>query len=165
MSFLAIVCISIVRAEQDEKNKDAVPKDLDVEYIDHRVYVYEEQYSFGQNPFLRNLENQPFVDVPGEVGKVTVGGVTLVVGIPFVVIGQIFYFPFSGQKKFYPGMKQMYFSYYDFTMDEFRYSGYYLLALPFYGVKLLVWDGPIYLYESAFGAEIENPKTFPTVEE
>jgi hypothetical protein len=156
VAFLTFACASVIRAQ-----------DLDVEYIDQNVYVYEEQWSFGQNPFLRNLENQPFIDIPGQVGKVAVGGVSLAVGIPFVMIGQTVYFPFSGQRKFYPGMKQMYYSYYDFIMDEFRYSGYYLLAMPFYCVKMILWDCPIYLYESAFGADIEEEdKDFPkTIEE
>ena len=50
-------------------------------------------------------------------------------------------------------MKQMYFSYYDFVMNDFRYAGYYLLATPFYIVKGCIWDGPVYLYEAAFATD------------
>lgn len=117
---------------------------------------------FGSNEWLRSMENDPFVDIPGEVGSVAFGGTALLAGIPFVLIGQIFYFPFSGQKYFYPGMKQMYFSYYDFVMNEFRYVGYYLLATPFYGVKLCVWDAPVYLLEAAFGSKKDPDQPYTT---
>ena len=149
--------LPVVNADpNDPFNQDLVP--IDAAYV-------PDIYSFGRNPFLRNMQNQPFIDVPGDVGKVAFGGVFLVLGVPLVMIGETLWFPFSGERHYYPAMKEMYFNYYDFVNNDLRYTGYYLLALPFYAVKGVAWDIPIYLYESAFGADIEDQENyFPTVE-
>lgn len=123
----------------------------------------EDVCSFNNNAWLVCMENNPLIDVPAEVGSIAFGGTSLVAGIPFVLLGQIFYFPFSGQKYFYPGMKQMYASYYDVTMNQVRYVGYYLIGAPMYLVKGIIWDAPVYLYESAFGAEQDKEQPYQTI--
>lgn len=141
----------IAVAEEEEKiEKAEAPKEKDV-------------CSFNNNAWLVCMENNPLIDVPAEVGSIAFGGTSLVAGIPFVLLGQIFYFPFSGQKYFYPGMKQMYSSYYDFTMNQVRYVGYYLIGAPMYLVKGIIWDAPVYLYESAFGAEQDKEQPYQTI--
>ncbi|MDD3127580.1 MAG: hypothetical protein PHT27_08190 [Candidatus Izemoplasmatales bacterium] len=141
--------LAIIEEEQQEAKKEAPPE--------------EDVCSFNNNAWLSSMENNPLVDVPGEVGSIAFGGTGLVAGIPLVLLGQIFYFPFSGQKYFYPGMKQMYFSYYDFIMNNFRYSGYYLIAAPMYVVKGIIWDVPVYLYEAAFGADQDKEQPYNTI--
>jgi hypothetical protein len=118
---------------------------------------------FGQNAFIRKLQNEPLTDIPGDIGKVTVAGVSMVVGIPLVFVGQMFYYPFSSEYSYYEGMKYMYYGYYDVVKNDIQYSGYYLLALPFYLVKLIAWDAPIYGYEAICNKPDNRkpaPKTF-----
>jgi len=106
----------------------------------------------------------PLVEVPAEIGGFAFGVASYAVGLPLIFVGDIFYFPFSGEKYFGDCIEHSYYALHTLTQTTVRMSGYYLVGGPCLLLKWIIWTGPVCFYEWTCGTSKGTEKPPPQVE-